>query len=87
MKKLILKLRQSGIAILLIEHVLPLLMSVCDRLIVLDQGQIVGGSSVPGGRRSESGRGLSGSSAMTEPLLLDVRALDGGYEPLQGVLS
>jgi branched-chain amino acid transport system ATP-binding protein len=41
MKKLILKLRQSGIAILLIEHVLPLLMSVCDRLIVLDQGRII----------------------------------------------
>lgn len=41
MKALILKLRQSGIAILLIEHVLPLLMSVCDRLIVLDQGRIL----------------------------------------------
>jgi branched-chain amino acid transport system ATP-binding protein/branched-chain amino acid transport system permease protein len=41
MRRLILKLRQSGIAILLIEHVLPLLMSVCDRLIVLDQGRII----------------------------------------------
>jgi branched-chain amino acid transport system ATP-binding protein len=41
MKKLILKLRKSGVAILLIEHVLPLLMSVCDRLIVLDQGRII----------------------------------------------
>ena len=41
MKKLILKLRRSGAAILLIEHVLPLLMSVCDRLIVLDQGRII----------------------------------------------
>lgn len=41
MKALILKLRRSGIAILLIEHVLPLLMSVCDRLIVLDQGRII----------------------------------------------
>jgi branched-chain amino acid transport system ATP-binding protein len=41
MKKLILKLRQSGVAILLIEHVPPLLMSVCDRLIVLDQGRII----------------------------------------------
>ena len=40
-KALILKLRQSGVAILLIEHVLPLLMSVCDRLIVLDQGRIL----------------------------------------------
>lgn len=41
MKKLIFKLRRSGVAIVLIEHVLPLLMSVCDRLIVLDQGQII----------------------------------------------
>jgi branched-chain amino acid transport system ATP-binding protein len=41
MKALILKLRQTGIAILLIEHVLPLLMSVCDRLLVLDQGRIL----------------------------------------------
>ncbi len=41
MKALILGLRQRGIAILLIEHVLPLLMSVCDRLIVLDQGRMI----------------------------------------------
>jgi branched-chain amino acid transport system ATP-binding protein/branched-chain amino acid transport system permease protein len=41
MKALILKLRRNGIAILLIEHVLPLLMSVCDRLIVLDQGKVI----------------------------------------------
>ncbi|MFA6153739.1 ABC transporter ATP-binding protein [Mesorhizobium sp.] len=41
MKALILKLRAAGIAILLIEHVLPLLMTVCDRLVVLDQGQVI----------------------------------------------
>ncbi|TPI09621.1 ABC transporter ATP-binding protein [Mesorhizobium sp. B4-1-3] len=41
MKTLILGLRRRGIAILLIEHVLPLLMSVCDRLIVLDQGRVI----------------------------------------------
>lgn len=41
MKALILKLRAGGIAILLIEHVLPLLMTVCDRLIVLDQGKVI----------------------------------------------
>lgn len=40
-KALILRLRRNGIAILLIEHVLPLLMSVCDRLIVLDQGRVI----------------------------------------------
>lgn len=41
MRALILRLRRQGIAILLIEHVLPLLMSVCDRLIVLDQGRMI----------------------------------------------
>ena len=71
MKTLILKLRQRGIAILLIEHVLPLLMS---RLRSPGRPRPGpghrGGSSDPGGRRSESGRGLSGTSEMTEPLLL-----------------
>jgi branched-chain amino acid transport system ATP-binding protein/branched-chain amino acid transport system permease protein len=41
MKTLILRLRTAGIAILLIEHVLPLLMTVCDRLVVLDQGKVI----------------------------------------------
>jgi branched-chain amino acid transport system ATP-binding protein/branched-chain amino acid transport system permease protein len=41
MKALILSLRDTGIAILLIEHVLPLLMSVCERLLVLDQGRVI----------------------------------------------
>ncbi|MBP0437341.1 ABC transporter ATP-binding protein [Tianweitania sediminis] len=41
MKALILKLREAGISILLIEHVLPLLMTVCDRLVVLDQGKVI----------------------------------------------
>jgi ABC-type branched-subunit amino acid transport system ATPase component len=38
---LILKLRQTGMTILLIEHVLPLLTAVSDRLAVLDQGELI----------------------------------------------
>jgi ABC-type branched-subunit amino acid transport system ATPase component len=38
---LILKLRESGMTILLIEHVLSLLTSVSDRLMVLDQGSVI----------------------------------------------
>ena len=41
MREVILRLREDGIAILLIEHVLPLLMSVCDRLLVLDGGRVI----------------------------------------------
>lgn len=41
MREVILRLRADGIAILLIEHVLPLLMSVCDRLLVLDGGRVI----------------------------------------------
>jgi branched-chain amino acid transport system ATP-binding protein len=41
MRTLILKLRDAGTTILLIEHVLPLLTSVSDRLIVLDQGTLI----------------------------------------------
>lgn len=40
-RALILKLRASGVTILLIEHVLSLLSSVSDRLMVLDQGAII----------------------------------------------
>jgi len=41
MRHLILRLREAGTTILLIEHVLPLLTSVSDRLIVLDQGTLI----------------------------------------------
>jgi branched-chain amino acid transport system ATP-binding protein len=40
-RALILKLRASGVTILLIEHVLSLLSSVSDRLMVLDQGSVI----------------------------------------------
>jgi branched-chain amino acid transport system ATP-binding protein len=38
---LILKLKASGMTILLIEHVLPLLTAVSDRLAVFDQGELI----------------------------------------------
>ncbi len=40
-RALILKLRGRGVTILLIEHVLSLLSSVSDRLMVLDQGAVI----------------------------------------------
>ncbi len=40
-QSLILKLKESGMTILLIEHVLPLLTAVSDRLVVLDQGALI----------------------------------------------
>lgn len=41
MQALIEQLRESGLAILLIEHVLPLLSAVSDRLVVFDQGRVI----------------------------------------------
>ena len=41
MRELILRLRTDGMTILLIEHVLPLLTAVSDRLVVLDQGALI----------------------------------------------
>lgn len=41
MRLLIVELRRLGTTILLVEHVLPLLMSVSDRLMVLDQGRVI----------------------------------------------
>ncbi len=41
LRALILRLRENGMTILLIEHVLPLLTTVSDRMLVLDQGQVI----------------------------------------------
>lgn len=40
-RQLILRLRDAGMTILLIEHVLSLLSSVSDRLMILDQGAVI----------------------------------------------
>jgi len=40
-RRLVLKLRENGVTIVLIEHVLSLLASVSDRLMVLDQGRVI----------------------------------------------
>jgi branched-chain amino acid transport system ATP-binding protein/branched-chain amino acid transport system permease protein len=40
-RALILQLRAQGMTIVLIEHVLPLLTSVSDRLLVLDRGKVI----------------------------------------------
>ncbi len=41
MRSLILHVKDSGVTIVLIEHVLPLLTGVSDRLLVLDQGRLI----------------------------------------------
>lgn len=41
MKALIMSLNEVGMTILLVEHVLPLLTGVSDRLMVLDQGKVI----------------------------------------------
>lgn len=41
MRETIRTLNQEGVTILLIEHVLPLLMSVSDRLLVMEQGRVI----------------------------------------------
>lgn len=41
MVEIILKIRQSGITILMIEHVMQAIMKVSDRLIVLDDGELI----------------------------------------------
>lgn len=41
LSRLILAVRDRGIAVVLIEHVLPLLMSVSDRLMVLNHGAVI----------------------------------------------
>jgi len=41
MRRLIMQLKDMGLAILLIEHVLEMLTQVSDRLLVLDQGQVI----------------------------------------------
>ena len=41
MKEVILAIRGNGVAIVLIEHVLSLLMEVSDTLLVLDQGKVI----------------------------------------------
>ena len=41
MKEVILSIRGAGVAIVLIEHVLSLLMEVSDHLLVLDQGKVI----------------------------------------------
>jgi len=41
LRKLIERIRADGVTVLLIEHDVPLVMGVCDRVLVLDYGEIV----------------------------------------------
>ena len=39
--KLVEKIRASGVTILLVEHDMPMVMEVCDRIVVLNYGRII----------------------------------------------
>jgi branched-chain amino acid transport system ATP-binding protein len=39
--KLVETIRASGVAILLVEHDMPMVMRVCDRIVVLNYGRII----------------------------------------------
>ncbi len=39
--KLVQKIRESGVTILLVEHDMPMVMEVCDRIVVLNYGRII----------------------------------------------
>lgn len=39
--KLVKKIRESGVTILLVEHDMPMVMEVCDRIVVLNYGRII----------------------------------------------
>lgn len=39
--KLVKKIRESGVTILLVEHDMPMVMEVCDRIVVLNYGHII----------------------------------------------
>ena len=41
LRELLLKIREKGITILLIEHDVKLMMGLCDRLTVLDYGKVI----------------------------------------------
>jgi len=44
MKQIILRVRDNGMTVVLIEHVLALLMEVSDQLLILDQGRMIANS-------------------------------------------
>ena len=68
LKRLLDEIRRDGTTILLIEHDMKLVMSVCDRVLVLDYGKKI--AEGPGGgsaERSEGDRGVSRRRGVAEP--------------------
>ena len=39
--ELLLKIRDSGVTLILVEHDMSLTMKICDRIVVLDQGRLL----------------------------------------------
>ena len=98
LKRLLEDIRRDGTTILLIEHDMKLVMSVCDRVLVLDYGRkIAEGSAAdvqkdPEGDRCLPGRrGLAarqGCPLMAAPALLELTKLEvayGGIHAVKGI--
>ena len=61
LKRLIARIRSEfGMAILLVEHDMKVVMGICERIFVLDQGRVIATGTPDDSCRPESDSGLSG---------------------------
>ena len=85
------RLARAGLAVVLVEHDMSLVMSISDQIVVLDAGRRIA-SGAPAAVRADTAvkAAYLGSTTSIEPLaprapgapLLDVRELNAGYGPL-----
>ena len=82
--KLIRRIRDDGVTVLLIEHDVRLVMNVCDRVMVLDYGEKI----AEGRRRKSRKTRRSSKRTWARRVLLEVKALEvhyGGIRAVKGI--